>query len=286
MVLELISWKHSFDRINEEYEIVQRKKQALDNLLSTGKISQSTYDYFSEEMNNAVAEIEKQQKALLEKMSLKVNELEQQVKILEMLLANFEIQHATGEIDDEIYQHKTELLSMGLEAAKQELDVTKESVNQFSGSVQVTEAIEPPPTPETTEPQEVETQSAEEVTAIQPEVEVEEETVPTVEPEEHTLESEEGEGEGEITEEATEETEEESLPEYSVASVETDESQSFQNPPENPEETPQNPEESQSTETDTEEQTQEEYQTENEEQTQEEYQTENEEQTQEEYQTE
>jgi hypothetical protein len=270
MVLELISWKHSFDRINEEYEIVQRKKQALDNLLSTGKISQSTYDSFSEEMNNAVAEIEKQQRALLEKMNLKVNELEQQVKILEMLLANFEIQHATGEIDDEIYQHKTELLSMGLEAAKQELDVTKESVNQFSGRVQVTEAIEPPPTPETMEPQEVETEPTEEFTGIQPEVEVEEETVSTVESEEHTLESEEGEGEGEIKEEATEETEEESLPEYSMTSVETDESESFQNPPEDSQETPQNPEESQSTETDT----QQEYQEQTQEENQEEYQTE------------
>jgi hypothetical protein len=251
MVLELISWKHSFERINEEYEIVQRKKQALDNLLSTGKISQSTYDSFNQEMSNAEAEIERQQKALLEKMSLKVNELEQQVKILEMLLANFEIQHATGEIDEEIYQHKTELLSMGLEAARQELDFTKESVNQFSGSTQLTEAIELPPTPETMEPQEVETQPTEEVTAVQPEVEVTEETVPTVE-------SEEGEGEGETQEEVTEETAEESLPEYSATSVDTDEEESFRNPQENPQETSQDPEESQSTETETEEENQEE----------------------------
>jgi hypothetical protein len=278
MVLELISWKHSFDRINEEYEIVQRKKQALDNLLNTGKISQSTYDSFSEEMNSAVAEIEKQQKALLEKMNLKVNELEQQVKILEMLLANFEIQHATGEIDEEIYNHKTELLSMGLEAARQELDVTKESVSQFSGSVQITEAIEPP-TPETIETQEVETQPTEEVTGIEPEIEVAEETVSTVESE--------GEGESEITEETTEETGEENLPEYSVASVETGESESLDNPPENPQETLQNPEESQSTETDTQVETQEEYQTEyQQEENQEQTQEENQEQTQEEYQTE
>jgi hypothetical protein len=249
----LISWKHSFERINEEYEIVQRKKQALDNLLSTGKISQSTYDSFNQEMNNAVAEIERQQRALLEKMSLKVNELEQQVKILEMLLANFEIQHATGEIDQEIYQHKTELLSMGLEAARQELDFTKESVNQFSGSTQLTEAIEPPPTPETMQPQEVETQPTEEVTGIQPEVEVTEETVSTVE-------SEEGEGEGEIPEEVTEETGEENLPEYSVPSVDTDEEESFRNPQENLQETSQDPEESQSTETETEEENEEENQ--------------------------
>lgn len=249
MVLELISWKHSFERINEEYEIVKRKKQALDNLLNNGKISQSTYDSFNQEMNNAVAEIERQQKALLEKMNSKVNELEQQVKILEILLANFEIQHATGEIDEEIYQRKTELLSMGLEAARQELDVNKEAVNQFSGDIQITEAIVPPPTPETIAPQEIETQPAEEVTAIQPEVEVTEETVSTAETEE---------AEGEVVEEAAEEEVEEDLPEPSVASVEAGEAESFQNPEETSQETLQNPEESQSTETEMEEEEREE----------------------------
>ena len=242
MVLELISWKHSFERINEEYEIVKRKKQALDDLLSTEKISQSTYDSFNQEMNDAVAEIEKQQKALLEKMNSKVNDLEQQVKILETLLANFEIKHVTGEIDEEIYQRKTELLSIGLETARQELDVTKESVNQFSGDIQITEAITPPPTPETITPQEIETQPAEEVTAIQPEVEVTEEIVPT----------EEAETEGEVAEEAEEEAVEESPPEYSVASVEASEAESSENP-ETSQETLQSPEESQSTETETEE---------------------------------
>ena len=242
MVLELISWKHSFERINEEHEIVKRKKQALDDLLSTGKISQSTYDSFNQEMNDAVAEIEKQQKALLEKMNSKVNDLEQQVKILETLLANFEIKHVTGEIDEEIYQRKTELLSMGLETARQELDVTKESVNQFSGGIQITEAIALPPTPETITPQEIETQPAEEVTALQPEVEVTEEIVPT----------EEAETEGEVAEEAEEEAVEESPPEYSVASVESSEAESVENA-ETSQETLQSPEESQSTETDTEE---------------------------------
>jgi hypothetical protein len=215
MVSELISWKHSFDRINEEYEIVKRKKQALDDLLNTGKISQSTYDSFNHEMDNAVAEIEKQQKALLEKMNSKVNDLEQQVKILETLLANFEIKHVTGEIDEEIYQRKTELLSIGLETARQELDVTKESVNQFSGDIQTTEEITPPPTPETVTSQEIENQPAEEVTAYQPEVEVVEETV-------STDDTDKTETEGAATEEADEQTVEES-PEYPVASVETGE---------------------------------------------------------------
>ncbi|RJS80388.1 hypothetical protein CW708_00825, partial [Candidatus Bathyarchaeota archaeon] len=81
----MISWKHSFDKINEEYEIIRKKKEALDNLLNSGRISQSTYDVFNKELEDAVAEIERQQTVLIERMNSKVKELEQQIKTLEML---------------------------------------------------------------------------------------------------------------------------------------------------------------------------------------------------------
>ena len=62
--IKLISWKYTFKRLNEEYDIAKRKKQALDNLFETGKISQSTRDSFNGEINAAIATIEKQQKEL------------------------------------------------------------------------------------------------------------------------------------------------------------------------------------------------------------------------------
>jgi len=136
-VLKLISWKHSFKKLNEENEMAKKKKQALDNLLNTGKISQSTYDLFNNEIDEAIAEIEKQQKALLEKMNSKMEELEAQIKTLERLLANFEIQHVTGEVDDEVYQSEMGILLMGIETAKHELDVVREAVNQLSSGMQI-----------------------------------------------------------------------------------------------------------------------------------------------------
>jgi hypothetical protein len=136
-VLNLISWKHSFRKLNEENEMAKKKKQALDNLMSTGRISQSTYDLFNSEIDEAIAEIERQQKALLEKMNSKMVELEEQVKTLEMLLANFEIQHVTGEVDEEVYQREMGILSMGIETAKQELDAVREAVNQLSSGAQI-----------------------------------------------------------------------------------------------------------------------------------------------------
>lgn len=136
----MISWRHSFKRLNEEYEISKKKKQALDNLLGAGKISRQTYDLFNDEISQAIAEIEKQQKALLEKMNLKVNELEGQIKTLEVLLANFEIQHVTGEIDEETYQREIGVLSVGLETARNELNLIREAMNHISSGITTPEA--------------------------------------------------------------------------------------------------------------------------------------------------
>jgi hypothetical protein len=137
-VLKLISWKHSFKRLNEEYEIAKKKKQALDNLFESGRISQATRDSFDNDINTVIMEIEKQQKELLVKMQGKAQELESQVKILETLLANYEIQHVVGEIDEEAYQREINLLSTGLESAKRELDVIKDATNQLCPPIEET----------------------------------------------------------------------------------------------------------------------------------------------------
>ncbi len=115
----------------------------MDNLLSAGRISQSTHDIFNKEIDDAISEIEKQQKALLEKMAAKVVELEGQVKTLEILLANFEIRHVTGEIGDEAYRRESDLFASGLDAAKHELEEVKEATDQLStGAFTVEEEME------------------------------------------------------------------------------------------------------------------------------------------------
>ncbi len=139
---ELISWKHSFRRLAEEYALANKKKQALDNLLNTEKISKSTYDLFNDEIDQAIMEIERQQKTLLEKMNSKSEELEAQIKTLEMLFVNFEIQHVTGEVNEEVYQREIDLLSVGLDEAKHELDTVKDAMSQLSGDLRTPVDIE------------------------------------------------------------------------------------------------------------------------------------------------
>lgn len=152
----MISWKQSFNRLKEEYEVAKKKKQALDNLLNTGRISPTTHEMFNREIDETISEIERQQKMLLEKMKTKMMELEKHIHMLEMLYANFEIQHVTGEIEEEVYQRETGLLSTGLETARQELEGIKEAVNQLSAEMQI-------PSPEANVEQEEETPSPENV---------------------------------------------------------------------------------------------------------------------------
>lgn len=223
-MLKLISWKHPFERLNEEYEMTKKKKEALDNLLSSGKISQSTYDLFNTKIDEAVTEIEKQQRALLNKMNSKVEEVEQHTKTLELLLANFEIKHVTGEIDEDVYQREISILSTGLEAARQELDTAKEAINQLSSSI-------PAPTTDTVEPQ-AETQPTENVELPQPEIEITEETSSAAE-----------------FKKTPEENVEQNLPEPPTEPVESSDQGSFQNEEETQETEQQTQEETQSTET-------------------------------------
>ena len=170
----LISWKNSFERLNEEYEVTEKKRQALDNLLNAGRISQSTYDLFNKKIDDGIAELERQQKTLLVKMNSKLSELEQHTKTLEMLLANFEIRHVTGEIEEEVYQREIDLLSIGIETARQELDSVKEAVDQLSSDMLIQIA-------EIETPEEPESQTIEDVEIIQAETEMVEETSQLVE---------------------------------------------------------------------------------------------------------
>jgi len=140
----VISWKYTFKRLNEEYDIAKKKKQALDNLYASGKISLATRESFDNEINNAIASIEKQQKELIDSMQGKMNELENQLKTLETLLANYEIQHIAGEIDEDIYQKEISLLTTGLEITKNELCTIKQVTNQLTPNEIVAPVAETP----------------------------------------------------------------------------------------------------------------------------------------------
>jgi len=141
----LVTWKDSFEKINAELDLTKRKKQALDDLQGAGRISQFAYECLNKGLTEEIEETEARRKILTEKMTSKLNELEEQRIALEMFLANTEMAYAAGEINQELYAKESSALDLGLEATKQELNWIKEVIIQL-----VPKESEPASTPTTT----------------------------------------------------------------------------------------------------------------------------------------
>jgi hypothetical protein len=115
-------WKYSFDLATKELEVTKKKKQALDNLYASNKISQSTYDNLDSDLSKAITELEGHIKTIKDRMTSRTQELDRQVSTLELFLASLEIHHAAGDVDDDTYEKQNNAIVLGLEATRQELD--------------------------------------------------------------------------------------------------------------------------------------------------------------------
>lgn len=127
----MVLWKDAFEKINLELDVTQKKKQALDDLLNAGRISQPTYDTLCKGLDDELADIEIRRKALTEKMASKLGELEQQLHALEFFLAHTEMAYVAGETSSELYAQESSALDMGLEATRQELNWIKDVIIQL-----------------------------------------------------------------------------------------------------------------------------------------------------------
>ncbi|MBT8171943.1 CdvA-like protein [Candidatus Bathyarchaeota archaeon] len=124
----MISWKYSFEKISEDLELAKKKKQALDNLYNSGRISASTYGSLDNDLSAVISDIEMRQKILSDNLTSKVNDLEKQIGTLEIFLANSEIQYVAGEIGKELHTNETAAFSNGLNSLKSQLISIKEAV--------------------------------------------------------------------------------------------------------------------------------------------------------------
>ena len=139
--VKMVSWKNTFEILVRERDLVNKKKQALDSLLSSGRISKSTYDYINEEISGTLKDIEDLTSKVQEKMKARLSDLEKQKELLERFIASLEIFHAAEEIDEISYERQREALNLGLESTTSEISELNEALAKLSPA-------EPEPTPQ------------------------------------------------------------------------------------------------------------------------------------------
>ena len=110
-------------------ELARKKKQALDDLFNSGRISASTYGSLDNELSTIISDIEIRQKMLADNLASKVDDLQKQISTLEIFLAHSEIQYVAGEIDEELHANESAAFSNGLNSLKKQLGSIKEAVD-------------------------------------------------------------------------------------------------------------------------------------------------------------
>ena len=147
----MISWKDSFEKINNELDLARKKQNALEEMHSNNRISQLTYDNLNKALTSEIEHIEDHRKELAEKMTSKLNELERQINTLETFLANVEMSFAASEITEELHNQEVSALNFGLEATKNELTFIKDAILELvpeetqtepTATIETTEAVE------------------------------------------------------------------------------------------------------------------------------------------------
>jgi hypothetical protein len=130
-VCNLAIWKKQFEDVNAELSVTKLKMEALDNLYNSGKISQFVYECLNKELAKEIENVQARIKALAEKMTSKLNELEEQRIALEIFLANTAMAYVAGEINEELYPQENSAIELGLETTKKELSLIRDVVIQF-----------------------------------------------------------------------------------------------------------------------------------------------------------
>lgn len=127
------SWKNSFETTSRELEMARRKKRALEDLLAKNRMSRPTYEHLLKGVEDEIVRLEDHQRSLMKNMTERIDELQRQIGMIEMLLAKLELQRVGREIDESSYERQKEALTAGLEASREELSVIRRALAQMGG---------------------------------------------------------------------------------------------------------------------------------------------------------
>lgn len=124
----MFSWESDFEEAVKTINIYRKKLQTLRTMRETGKISDKTADFLQKEFENYVKTIESRKQTVMDKLENRMREVQQQMDVVEKLMANNEIRYSAQEIADERYNKIATALNYAIEESKNEYESLKEAI--------------------------------------------------------------------------------------------------------------------------------------------------------------
>jgi len=122
-----LSFSRMIDNLEDELKSVENKRDALLSLLHSGRISQTTFDLMEKRNSRLTSLITDLKEILREEEFFWSSNCSEETKILESLLIEFKLRHLLGEIGEEEWRQKSEIINLGLNFFKDEKALTAEA---------------------------------------------------------------------------------------------------------------------------------------------------------------
>lgn len=128
------SWKVNAESFQRGITHTEKRIDALDQLFSSGRISEQTYKNMKNSYEGMVGQRNNARENLLSQLKNRSTDLVNESNVLEEFLANIEVQHLTGELDEESYSLAIDSLKMAYNrmiAEKNDIDSVLDEVTRI-----------------------------------------------------------------------------------------------------------------------------------------------------------
>jgi hypothetical protein len=142
-LIQGIGWAGmSFSRIamdlDSHLRTGEKKREALQNLLASGRISRTTYDLMDKQVSRVTTIVLGLKEALTAEETFWKTSLSEEAKILELLLIQLEHMRLLGIIEEEECQLKSKIISSGLESLRSDSKLSQMPKQEPALPVQTT----------------------------------------------------------------------------------------------------------------------------------------------------
>ena len=129
-------WEFEANNLKQQYDLISRRTRALDELYRNGSLDKAIYEELRSQHISTIDELEEQKQILIESLRTRGEKLENQIRELEIFLANCKMQHSSGEIDSSSYDLSYEAVDNGFKKVLSEKSYLKE-IENFLNEVNV-----------------------------------------------------------------------------------------------------------------------------------------------------
>jgi hypothetical protein len=135
MVVSLAQdWAIEAEELVKELDLLRRRDNALNELSISGDVEDTMYKQLKEQFRQARDDLLKRSEAAVEKLAETSQKLDEQIKVIQAIMANNKMHYTSGELGEEAYNLANESVQNGLRHFSSEKKSMEDKINSLIAS--------------------------------------------------------------------------------------------------------------------------------------------------------